>query len=175
MKPRRDKGRDCCIVVYTDGAALGNPGPAGYAALLRYLCDGKLIAEKEISGGFLKSTNNRAELWAVIKALEAIKRTDLPITVISDSKYIVESVNNNWLLKWEVENWRKRPNADLWKILLNQIRRFKNISFRWTKGHSYDSFNNRVDKLANSIAQKIKHGEFNAPPDSGFVEIKKML
>ncbi|NPA33918.1 MAG: ribonuclease HI [Chlorobi bacterium] len=167
--------KNCQIIIYTDGAAIGNPGPAAYAALLRYICNGKVIAEKEISGGFSKSTNNRAELWAVVKALEAVKKHNIPVIVVSDSKYIVDSVNNNWLIKWEAENWKQRPNADLWKTLLQQIKKIHNISFQWTKGHASNELNNRVDKIANSLAQKIKSGEFNAPPDPGFVEMRKMF
>ncbi len=167
--------QNCHIIVYTDGASLGNPGPAAYAALLRYFCNGKLIAEKIISGGFVKSTNNRAELWAVLKGLEAIKKTNIPVIVVSDSKYIVDSINNKWLMKWESENWKKRPNADLWKAILNQIRRFKDISFQWTKGHAEDEFNKIVDNIANSTAHQVKSGDLKAIPDPGFVEIGKMF
>ncbi len=174
MASSKDK-QNCQIIVYTDGASLGNPGPAGYAALLRYYCNGKLIAEKIISGGFSKTTNNRAELWAVLKGLEAIKKTNIPVIVVSDSKYIVDSINNKWLMKWESENWNKRSNADLWKAILSQIRRFKDISFQWTKGHAQDELNKVVDNIANSVAHQVKSGDLKAIPDPGFTEIGKIF
>ncbi len=171
----QQQNKNCHVVAYTDGAALGNPGPSAYAVLLRFICNGKVIAEKEITGGFIKSTNNRAELWAVIKALEAIKKPEIPVIVVSDSKYIVDSVNNGWLIKWQAENWKKRPNADLWQKLLKQLQRFSDITFQWTRGHSNDELNNIVDRLANTMAQKIQSGEVVADKDPGFFESQKLF
>ena len=99
------------IILYTDGAARGNPGPGGYGALL---ISGN--HRKEISKGFKHTTNNRMELWAVIAGLEAITKREIPVTIYSDSKYVVDSINLGWLENWMKTNFKGgKKNPDLWK------------------------------------------------------------
>lgn len=130
------------VNIYTDGACSGNPGPAGYGAILMH---GPKI--KEISGGYRRSTNNRMELLSVIKALECLKKDGLDITIYTDSKYVCDSIVKGWIFNWERQNWKDRKNADLWiKYLL--LHRKHNIKFIWVKGHSDNEFNNRCDRLA---------------------------
>ncbi|MDQ3073872.1 MAG: ribonuclease HI, partial [Bacteroidota bacterium] len=99
--------------IYTDGAALGNPGPGGYAVILRY---GKHV--KELSEGFRYTTNNRMELLAVIKGIEALTRTDMPVHIYSDSQYVVKAITERWVFGWEKKNFKGKKNADLWKRFL---------------------------------------------------------
>ena len=100
------------IFLYTDGASSGNPGPGGYGVVLK--CAGR---EKEMSGGFIRTTNNRMELLAVIKGLEAIKWQNAEVEVFSDSSYVVKAVNEGWLRNWERKGWKKVRNIDLWMRL----------------------------------------------------------
>ena len=137
------------ITIYTDGAAIGNPGPGGYAAILLY--ENK---KKEISGGFRLSTNNRMELVAVIKALEMLKRFDIPITIFSDSNYIVDSISKNWYNKWILNNFKGgKKNKDLWLKYAELSKNFEKINFVWVKGHSNNPNNNRCDFLATNFAK----------------------
>ena len=134
------------VTIYTDGACSGNPGPGGWAAILKFG-----TVEKEISGGLNNTTNNRMELLAVIKALSALKEK-CNVSFYSDSKYIVDAVNKGWLKKWKTNNWKrsnkeKALNVDLWEKLLPLLEKHK-IQFLWTQGHANDEFNNRCDKLA---------------------------
>ncbi|MCQ2381963.1 MAG: ribonuclease HI [Clostridia bacterium] len=138
---------DNMLAVYTDGACSGNPGPGGWATVLLYQ-DHK----KEISGFEPNTTNNRMELTAVIQGLSAVKTTEIPVTIFTDSKYIVDAINQHWLDNWQIKGWRnasKQPvaNRDLWEqiILLNQKLQPKYI---WVKGHSTNEYNNRCDELA---------------------------
>ena len=130
------------IFLYTDGASSGNPGPGGYGVVLK--CAGH---EKEMSGGFARTTNNRMELLAVIKGLEAIKWRDAEVEVYSDSSYVVKAVNEGWLLNWERKGWKKVKNPDLWKRFLN-VYRMHRVAFHWLKGHNGHPENERCDRLA---------------------------
>ncbi len=130
------------VELYTDGAARGNPGPAGYGIVLKWGNH-----EREISEGFRRSTNNRMELLAVIVGLESLTRAPLDVHVISDSKYVVDAVQLGWVFNWEKKGFLKKKNPDLWKRFLS-IYRKHNVSFTWVKGHNDHPFNERCDKLA---------------------------
>ncbi len=130
------------ITIYTDGSSRGNPGPGGYGTVL---LAGK--HRKELSEGFRKTTNNRMELLAVIIGLEALKNEQSDVTVYSDSKYVVDSVEKNWVFGWEKKNFKKRKNPDLWKRFLKIYRKHK-VKFIWVKGHANIPENERCDKLA---------------------------
>ena len=137
--------------IYTDGACSGNPGPGGYGAILVY----KGI-EKIISGGEAHTTNNRMELTAVIKALEAL-REPCEITVTTDSKYVCDGITKGWAKSWRKNGWRKgdgKPalNPELWERLLDLLDGHK-VKFVWVKGHAGHPYNERCDRLA---ADKIK-------------------
>ena len=141
------------IIIYTDGAARGNPGPGGYGAVLM---SGKY--RKELSEGFRLTTNNRMELLAVIIALESLKVIGSEVTVYTDSKYVSEAVNQNWIANWQKKKFKKVKNPDLWKRFIN-IYTKHNTKFVWVKGHSDNVENNRCDELAvaasKETAQKI--------------------
>ena len=130
------------ISIYTDGASRGNPGPGGYGVVM---LAGSL--RKEISEGFRLTTNNRMELLSVIVALEALKKEGSSVTLYSDSKYVVDAVEQKWVLGWEKKNFKGKKNPDLWKRFLN-IYRKHNVKFIWVKGHSTNKENNRCDELA---------------------------
>ena len=137
------------IEIYTDGAARGNPGPGGYGIVLM---SGK--HRKELSEGFRKTTNNRMELLAVIVALETLKIENSDVTVYTDSKYVSESVNQDWISGWIKKSFKKVKNPDLWKRLIN-IYKLHNVKFIWVKGHSDNEENNRCDYLAVEASKKI--------------------
>lgn len=130
------------IKIFTDGAAQGNPGPGGYGVIMRYGAH-----EKELSQGYELTTNNRMELMAVIVGLEAIKRKDIPITIYSDSKYVVEAVEKGWLWDWEKKDFSKKANVDLWKRYIPLHRKLK-PKFVWIRGHNGHPENERCDRLA---------------------------
>ena len=134
------------ITLYTDGACSGNPGPGGWAAILIH---GE--HSRELSGGYKKTTNNRMELIAVIRGLEALKEP-CQVTVFSDSRYIVDAMNKGWVRRWEANNWKRNKtehalNPDLWILLLDLCDRHK-VGFNWTRGHAGHRFNERCDTLA---------------------------
>ena len=135
------------ITIYSDGASRGNPGPGGYGAILIF---GTL--RKELSEGFRLTTNNRMELLGVIAALEALKKDNTPVTVYSDSKYVVDSIEKKWVFGWEKKNFKEKKNSDLWIRFLNVYRRHK-VKFVWVKGHHTNKENNRCDELAVAAAQ----------------------
>jgi ribonuclease HI len=135
------------IRLFTDGAAQGNPGPGGYGAILKY---GTHV--KELSLGFRLTTNNRMELMAVIAGLEAIKKGGIPVTVYSDSKYVVEAIEKGWLWKWEKKNFKDKKNTDLWMRYISLHKKFK-PKFVWIKGHAGHPENERCDQLAVSAAE----------------------
>lgn len=139
------------VEIYTDGAASGNPGPGGFGAVLKFA--GK---RKEISEGFRMTTNNRMELLAVIIALEALKTNKYPVRVYSDSKYVVDAINQKWVFGWERKQFQGIANPDLWKRFLNVYRLFNNIFFIWVKGHANNVENNRCDELAVAASKKPK-------------------
>ncbi|MFV0605012.1 MAG: ribonuclease HI [Niabella sp.] len=135
------------IVIYTDGASRGNPGPGGYGVVLMF---GK--HRKELSAGFKHTTNNRMELMAVIEGLKALKKTDIPVTVYSDSKYVVDAVSKGWLANWIKTNFKGgKKNKDLWMEYYRLSKQFT-IKFTWVKGHASNPFNNRCDELATTAA-----------------------
>ena len=136
------------INIYTDGSSRGNPGPGGYGIVMLYKGQ-----RKELSQGYRLTTNNRMELMAVIKALEALKNDKINITIYSDSKYVVESIEKGWIWNWEKKNFKKKLNSDLWKIFIPLHKKFK-IKFKWVKGHSGDVENERCDELANKAQEK---------------------
>lgn len=140
------------VVIYTDGACLGNPGPGGYAAILIY--QGK---SKEINGGFRKTTNNRMEIMAAIMGLEALK-TPCKVTLLSDSKYLVDAMRKGWVRRWQANGWKRNKkdhalNTDLWARLLKLCERH-DVEFKWTRGHAGTPENERCDYLANQAALK---------------------
>lgn len=141
------------VLIYTDGACSGNPGPGGWGAILKY---GQ--AEKEISGGEAQTTNNRMELTAAIMALRALKEP-CEVDLYSDSKYLIDSFEKGWVYSWKdmgfVKKGKAVPNTDLWKILLELFSIHK-VNLIWVKGHADNEYNNRCDKLAVSEWKKFK-------------------
>jgi ribonuclease HI len=130
------------IIIYTDGAASGNPGPGGYGTVL---ISGK--HRKELSEGFRMTTNNRMELLAVIAGLEALKYENSTVTIYSDSKYVTDAVEKGWLANWEKTGFKKKKNPDLWKRFLLVYKKHR-VKFIWIKGHSEIKENERCDFLA---------------------------
>lgn len=142
------------VEIYTDGACSGNPGPGGYGVVLKYR-----DIMKELSGGCENTTNNRMELLAVIKGLEALKRP-CKVTLYSDSKYIVDAMTKGWVKGWKARGWMRgngepAKNADLWKKILELSSKHK-VEWVWVKGHADNEFNNRCDQLAVAATNKIK-------------------
>jgi len=135
------------VIIYTDGSSLGNPGPGGYGVVLKF---GK--HRKELSEGFRKTTNNRMELLAVIKGLEALTRDSLPVTIFSDSKYVVDAVEKGWLWGWLKKDFKNKKNPDLWKRFIPAYKRQK-VKFSWVKGHAGIPENERCDQLAVQSAE----------------------
>jgi ribonuclease HI len=130
------------IRIYTDGAAQGNPGPGGYGVILKYK-----DYVKELSEGFRLTTNNRMELLAVIKGLEAIKKEGIAVSIFSDSEYVVNAVEKGWIWNWEKQNFKKKANVDLWQRYLPLHKKFK-PKFTWIRGHAGHAENERCDYLA---------------------------
>ena len=135
------------IIIYTDGAALCNPGPGGYGAVMMHA-----EHRKELSGGFRRTTNNRMELLAVIMALKHIKTPGLSIQVYTDSKYVCDAIEKKWLFGWKAKGWKKVKNVDLWQTFLGQYEIHK-PKFYWVKGHAGIKENERCDVLATTAAQ----------------------
>lgn len=148
------------ILLYTDGASKGNPGPGGFGVILR--CG---IHYKEISEGFAVTTNNRMELLAVITGLEAVKRTNAEIEVYSDSRYVVDAVSKGWVFAWEKKGFEKKANPDLWKRFLAVYRRHR-VTFHWVKGHAGHPENVRCDELAVEAAGRAMGNPLQAKKDS---------
>jgi ribonuclease HI len=135
------------VIMYTDGASRGNPGPGGYGVILMY---GK--HEKELSKGYRLTTNNRMELMGVIAGLEALKKNGLQVIIYTDSQYIVKALNEGWLNKWMATNFAKgKKNKDLWVKFYNLSLEYK-LQFNWVKGHAENEYNNRCDYLATKAA-----------------------
>ncbi len=134
------------LIIYTDGAARGNPGRGGYGAVLMW---GTAI--KEISQGYKHTTNNRMELMAVIAALELLKREKLEVTIYTDSAYIVNSVEKKWLHGWIKTGFKGKKNKDLW-LRFWEFYKNNSIKFIWVKGHADNKWNNRCDILATEAA-----------------------
>ena len=138
------------IIIYTDGAAKGNPGNGGYGVVM---ISGD--HRKELSKGFKLTTNNRMELLAVIVALESIKKENSEIKVYSDSKYVVDSVEKKWVYDWERKSFNNKKNPDLWIRFLIVYRKH-NVSFVWVKGHANNKENERCDFLAVQAAESCE-------------------
>ena len=135
------------IIVYTDGAAKGNPGNGGYGVVMIYGSH-----RKEISEGFELTTNNRMELLSVIVALESLKKPGQSVIVYSDSKYVVDAVEKRWVFNWEKQSFKKKKNPDLWVRFLKAYRDHS-VKFTWVKGHSLVKENERCDFLAVQAAE----------------------
>ena len=142
------------VTLYTDGACSGNPGPGGWGAILQY--NGH---QKEMSGGEENTTNNRMELTAVIKGLEALKEPCV-VELYSDSKYVIDALEKGWAWGWRKKGWiksDKKPalNPDLWEILLDLTRKHQ-VHYHWVKGHAENPMNNRCDEMAVDAWKRIK-------------------
>lgn len=140
------------LKIYTDGASRGNPGPGGYGIILLW---GNI--QKELSAGYRLTTNNRMELMAVIKALEALTKKNIAVTVYTDSKYVVDSIVKKWLNNWIRTNFKGgKKNKDLWMQYYKLSQQFT-ITMQWVKGHANNPYNNRCDELATQAADNTAH------------------
>ena len=142
------------VTLYTDGACSGNPGPGGWGAILEY--NG---VEKELSGGEDSTTNNRMELTAVIRGLQALKES-CTVELYSDSKYVIDSLQKGWARGWRARGWKKADkspalNPDLWAPLLAESEKHE-ITYHWLKGHAGHPENERCDRMA--VEQSKKYG-----------------
>ena len=152
------------VTIHTDGSCLGNPGPGGYGAILEH--NGH---EKELSGGFRRTTNNRMEILAVIVGLEALMES-CSVTVYSDSRYVVDAIEKGWAKKWQANGWMRNKreralNPDLWDRLLKALDRHK-VEMKWVRGHAGNTGNIRADKLAVAAASGtnlLRDDEFETP------------
>lgn len=139
------------ILIYTDGACVGNPGPGGYGVVLLY---GE--RRRELSGGYRKTTNNRMEILAAIVGLQSLKQK-CRVTLYSDSQYLVKAIEEGWAKNWESNGWRRNKkekalNVDLWRTLL-ELCRHHDVKFKWIRGHAGVVENERCDQLAVEAAQ----------------------
>lgn len=151
-KPRK-KREKFEVSIYTDGSCLGNPGPGGWGAILM----AKDVDTKELSGGEKETTNQRMELTAAIKALEAL-RSPCRVELYSDSAYLVNSVTKGWMSGWKKDGWTKKDglaNVDLWQQL-DALLEKHDVTFNWVKGHASNPYNNRCDVLARTAAEEVK-------------------
>ena len=149
------------IVMYTDGSSIGNPGPGGYGVVLI-----QETRRKELSGGYRRTTNNRMELMAVIEGLKALKNPS-EVSVMTDSKYVADSINLGWARRWRANQWKKNKkekalNPDLWETLLDLCDQHK-VTFTWVKGHAGHTENERCDRLAVQAANQP-----DLPPDAPY-------
>ena len=152
------------VVIYTDGACSGNPGAGGYGVVLLYGS-----ARKELSEGYRLTTNNRMEVLAVIKGLEALKEP-CEVMLYSDSKYVVDAIEKGWVKRWKANGWyrnkkEKASNVDLWERLLAQLERHQ-VRFQWVKGHANHPENGRCDALARAAI-----AEGNLLEDESYQEV----
>ncbi len=144
------------VTIYTDGAARGNPdGPGGYGTVLQYRDTKGVLHERELSAGYKKTTNNRMELMAAIVGLEALNRP-CKVDLYSDSKYLTDAFNQNWIDGWLKRGWKKadkKPvkNVELWQRLL-KAKEPHQVTFHWVKGHDGHPENERCDRLATTAA-----------------------
>lgn len=152
----------CRVMIYTDGACFGNPGPGGYGAVLVFG-----DKRRELSGGRRETTNNRMELLAVVEALAALTKP-CEAEVVTDSKYVCDAIEKKWLAGWQKKGWKtatKTPvkNQDLWRLLIPLLDSHK-VKFTWVRGHSGHNENERCDVLAKAAA-----GKTGLPRDEGYV------
>lgn len=150
------------IMLYTDGASSGNPGPGGYGVVLK--CGPHA---KEMSGGFSLTTNNRMELLAVIIGLEAINWSNAEVHVWSDSSYVVNAINKGWLDAWQKKGFAKVKNPDLWMRLLPLLGKHR-VAFHWIKGHAGHPENERCDALAVASGAGAAAKGVQLPQDPGY-------
>jgi ribonuclease HI len=149
------------VIIYTDGACFGNPGPGGFAAILD--CAGR---RREISGGRRRTTNNRMELLAAVAALETLQ-WPCRVTLYSDAQYLVEAMTKGWPARWQADGWRRgngeaAVNPDLWEALL-ELCAYHEVTFVWVRGHAGDPANERCDALAVAAARGT-----DLPEDEGY-------
>mgnify|MGYP003335611812 CR=1 FL=1 len=149
------------VIIYTDGACLGNPGPGGYGVLLRYGSQ-----QKHLSGGFRLTTNNRMEILAAIEGLEALKEP-CKVSLYSDSQYLVDAMMKGWAVRWQKNNWKRNQkerakNIDLWQKLLDLCQQHQ-VNFIWVRGHNGNPDNEYCDRLAFGAAQQP-----DLPADFGY-------
>ncbi len=153
------------IIIYTDGAAKGNPGPGGYGVVMMA---GQ--HRKELAQGFRLTTNNRMELLSVIVALEQIKVPNSPVTIYSDSKYVVDAVEKGWVFGWQKKGFKDKKNPDLWRRFLLIYPKHQ-VKFCWVKGHAGNAENERCDQLAVAASYSV-----NLLIDEGYEsELKGLL
>jgi len=145
------------VIMYTDGAAKGNPGRGGYGTVLLYK-----DLRKELSEGYRLTTNNRMELLAVIRGLQALKKPGLDVEIYSDSQYVVNSVEKGWLKGWVLKGFKGKKNQDLWEEYLKASAPHR-VRFKWVKGHAGNTENERCDQLA---VQSAEGGQLQT--DHGF-------
>ena len=142
------------LKIYTDGACSGNPGKGGYGVILVFN-----KYRKELSGGYRLTTNNRMEIISIIIGLEALTKL-CNVTIYSDSRYVVDTMNKGWASKWQSNNWKRNKqeiakNSDLWKKLLDLCTKH-NVQFIWVKGHSGHPENERCDQLAVLASKRME-------------------
>jgi ribonuclease HI len=155
------------VIIYTDGACSGNPGPGGYGIVMLYKGH-----RKELAQGFKRTTNNRMELLAVIVALESLKYEGCNVMVYSDSQYVVNAIEKGWLKNWIAKNFNKVKNSDLWIRFYKIFQRHK-VKFIWVKGHHTNVENNRCDELAVAAARTkdlLTDAGFESLQGTGLVE-----
>ena len=145
---------DATVCAFSDGAALGNPGPGGYGVVLKYKG-----AVKELYRGYRHTTNNRMELLGAIVALETLRRRS-KVVLTTDSRYVVDGITEGWAEKWRANGWRrgkkaKARNSDLWARLLDVVSRH-DVTLKWVRGHAGHAENERCDHLANQAARGFK-------------------
>lgn len=156
------------VTIYTDGSARGNPGNGGYGAVLMYTSPSGKLFSRELSEGYVRTTNNRMELMGAIAALELLNRP-CEVELHSDSQYLVKAFNDHWIEGWVKRGWKtaaKKPvkNVDLWQRLLKAVAPHK-VTFLWVQGHAGHLFNERCDELATSAADSDTLCE-----DTGFTD-----
>jgi len=155
-------GRLKHVIIYTDGACLGNPGPGGYGVVLIYDSH-----RKELSGGYQRTTNNRMEIMAAVAGLEALKEK-CRVTLYSDSDYVVKAMSRGWAQRWRANGWKRNRreqalNPDLWERLL-KLCEYHEVEFGWVRGHAGIPENIRCDELAMQAARQL-----DLPPDEGYL------
>lgn len=147
------------VWLYSDGSSRGNPGPGGYGTILRFTDSRGVVHEKEYSGGFPDTTNNRMELMGVIRGFEELKKP-CRVHVVTDSQYVVKAFNEGWLSGWMEHGWRGSDkntvkNVELWQRLVNAMEGHEH-TFEWVKGHAGHPENERCDELATAAADNTK-------------------
>ena len=162
------------VTIFTDGSSRGNPGPGGYGAVIRFIDRKGILHEKELSGGYEWTTNNRMELMAAIAALEALTRP-CRVKLVSDSGYLVDAFHKKWIEHWIKDGWVRGKtgavkNTDLWKRLLLAMEPHE-VTFQWVRGHAGHPENERCDRLAVTAAQgECLPADPGMPPDDGTQE-----